>query len=74
MKNVDEIADFLGISVKSVRNKMSKRNIHKIKTFKGRSLYSYEQIQLLTKKVPAKKLPEPEIFYIYQSKMNYENT
>jgi hypothetical protein len=72
MKNVDEIAEFLGISVKSVRNKLSARNLNKVKTLKGRSLYSYAQIELLTKKVPIKKKPQPEVYYIYESKMNYE--
>jgi hypothetical protein len=57
---------------KSVRNKLSARNLNKVKTLKGRSLYSYAQIELLTKKVPIKKKPQPEVYYIYESKMNYE--
>jgi hypothetical protein len=50
MKNVDEIAEFFRNKCKSVRNKLSARNLNKVKTLKGRSLYSYAQIELLTKK------------------------
>jgi hypothetical protein len=38
----------LGISVKAFV--INTRNLNKVKTLKGRSLYSYAQIELLTKK------------------------
>lgn len=72
MKNVDEIAEHLGISVKSVRNKISIRGISKVKTVKGRSLYSIEQLYQISKPKPTKEKPQPEVYYIYESKMNYE--
>jgi hypothetical protein len=30
------------------------------------------QIELLTKKSTYKEKPQPEVYYIYESKMNYE--
>jgi len=66
--NIDELAEVLTISVKSVRNKLSSRGLRKVKSIDGRSLYSRAHLEALAvkKQVPKRK----EGFYIYESKIN----
>ena len=76
---IEEISIKLGISDKSVRNKISKLDLTKHKTIgpRGNALYTKEQFDIITGN---KVLPdllhnyneEPIIitYYIYESKMN----
>jgi hypothetical protein len=73
--NVDQIAEHLKISVKSVRNKICKTGLKKSKTVKGRSLYAIGDLHLLgndlNKYYPIKTTI---IYHIYESKINFDNT
>jgi len=69
--NVDQIATQLNISVKAVRNKISKKGVKKVKTKNRRALYSQSQIESINidrnKYYPLKTTVT---YYIYESKMN----
>jgi len=69
--NVDQIATQLNISVKAVRNKLSKKGVKKVKTKNRRALYSQSQIESIN--IDRNKyyhLKTTVIYYIYESKMN----
>ena len=72
--NVDQIAQRLKISVKATRNKISYTGLKKAKTVNRRALYLESELHLLGK-VLHKYYPlkTTVTYYIYQSKMNYEN-
>ncbi len=71
-----EIGILLGITDKSVRNKLSKLGLQKVKTDGfGKALYSNEQIKQLNYKpndIKNKYYPiyTETIYHIYESKMN----
>jgi len=68
--NVDELAEHLGISIKSVRNNISTKKLRKVKSIDGRSLYSVAHLEALKAK---KQVPKRvNGFYIYESKINRE--
>lgn len=66
MYNVDQIAEELGISVKSVRNKISLAGLKKKSTIDRRAYYSRRQVDALHGAFKSKK----EVWFIYESKMN----
>jgi hypothetical protein len=69
--NVDEIADQLRISVKAVRNKISKTGLKKVKTLNRRALYAIGDLHLLGKDLNKYyPLKTTIIYHIYESKMN----
>lgn len=77
-----EISIMLGVSVKSVRNKISKLKLTKCKTKNRRALYSEEQIEELRGNKELNALdysylinerncaPVTITYYIYESKIN----
>jgi hypothetical protein len=71
--NVDEVADQLRISVKAVRNKISKTGLKKAKTVKGRALYAIGDLHLLGKDLNKYyPLKTTIIYHIYESKLNFK--
>jgi predicted DNA-binding protein YlxM (UPF0122 family) len=71
-----EISDLLGISIKSVYNKIATLRIKSVKYENGRSLYNYDHILQMkcNQRTPDIEkfypLKTTEIFYIYESKLN----
>ena len=71
---IEDIAKELNISVKSVRNKLSKAGLKKAKTDKGNSLYLHSDLLLLkTDQNKYYPIKTTVTYHIYESKMNYEN-
>ena len=69
--NITQLAEILGIKEQSVRNKITRRGLTKVKSLDRWGLYSKDQIVLLQKIYTRKFTPkESEGFITYQSKMN----
>jgi DNA-binding transcriptional MerR regulator len=67
--NISELAEILGISYKSTRNKISARGLRKVTTRNGRSLYSKAHLESLQAKRKFTVI-KCDGFYTFESKIN----
>lgn len=83
---IEEISIFLGITIKSTRNRLSKLKLKKCKTQgpRGHVLYSEEQLKIISDNnviysksleqliTKTTKIKVEVVYYIYESKLNLE--
>jgi hypothetical protein len=83
---IEEISIFLGITIKSTRNRLSKLKLKKCKTQgpRGNVLYSEEQLKIISDNnviysksleqliTKTTKIKVEVVYYIYESKLNLE--
>lgn len=66
--SIEELSEILGLSIKTVRNKISSRGLRKVKSLNRLSLYSKSHLEALQARKQRPLIKDG--YYIYQSKMN----
>ena len=66
--SIEELSEILGVSVKTVRNKISSRGLRKVKSLNRLSLYSKAHLEALQVKKQRPLIKDG--YYIYESKIN----
>lgn len=71
--SLKDLSDILGVSVKSVRNRLSDKGLKRVKCEAGKALFSdshLDVLRLVKFREGKPRKNKTEVYYIYQSKIN----